>query len=354
MNPLYGSTGRIGSTNRTEFSGPSVLVARVGANAGSVYAVDGNYGVTDNTLVVRLKPAHSVPFVASVLTHADLNRQVYGSGQPLVTGTMLKQLEIPAFAPDEQTRISETLGEADDLIAALERMIAKKQAIKKGMMQQLLTGKTRLPGFTAPWREEVCFSEICDRSSGYWGTDLPAPGREIPARVIRAGDIASDGTLLGWADRHFSTSEWESARCRADDVILTTSGNGLGKACYVREPRGLAASNFVRILRPRPGASGEFLVHVMHSARARQVLDTHTATSAYPNLLPSFFTTPWFSLPPLEEQVAIAGAVRSIDVNLDGLRARLAKARDVKQGMMQELLTGHTRLVEHGGSHSEW
>src|SRR5699024_2359137 len=91
---------------------------------------------------------------------------------------------IPLLVPNdlvEQRRIAAALADADDLIATLERLIAKKQAVKQGMMQQLLTGRTRLPGFTGPWRD-VTIDEIArvtgggtpsTRISSLWGGGIP-------------------------------------------------------------------------------------------------------------------------------------------------------------------------------------
>jgi type I restriction enzyme S subunit len=251
----------------------------------------------------------------------------------------------------DQKRIAEVLWDADDQIATLERLITKKQAIKQGMMQQLLTGKTRLSGFTAPWRAGVSLGNLCEKRSGYWGSDTITPSADIVAGVIRAGDISGDGHLVGTAVRYLSSSEWNKASCHVDDVVITASGNRLGKTFYVRTPSKLAASNFVRILRPRASVSGEYLAYVMQSSKARQELEAHTATSAYPNLLPSFFAEPWLIVPSYDEQIAIVTVLRSSDAQIDALRIRLTKAKDIKQGMMQELLTGRTRLALEKGRH---
>jgi type I restriction enzyme S subunit len=226
----------------------------------------------------------------------------------------------------------------------LEQSEMKKRAITKGLAQELLGGKTRLPGFTEPWRKDCAIADLCEKRTGYWGSDVMAGSGARRARVIRAGDITADGRLTGAADRYFTASQWKYAACRVDDVVITASGNGLGKTFYVADQSGLAASNFVRILRPKAGVSGEYLAHVMRSAPAKAMLETHTATSAYPNLMPSFFTEPWLSIPGYDEQMAIAATLRSSDDETARTRALLAKIKDVKQGMLQELLTGRTRL----------
>jgi len=87
------------------------------------------------------------------------------------------------------------------------------------------------------------------------------------------------------------------------------------------------------------------LSHVLRSAAGLKQLQEHTATSAYPNLRPSFFAATWISLPPISEQTAIAAILSDMDTEIAALEEKLAKARGIKHGMMQELLTGRIRLV---------
>ena len=329
-----------------------LVFARTGASVGKSYL----YNPRDGALVYagflinvapdrqQLNPKFLSIFVRTKEYWDWIARTSVRSGQPGVNGREFAQLPVPVPDIATQDAIARVITDVDDLLGTLDRLIAKKQATKQGMMQQLLTGKTRLPGFMAPWRDRCAINEVCDRSSGFWGTEDPTPSATIAVQVIRAGDITPDGQLAGWADRFFSASENKRAACRVDDVIITASGNGLGKTYYVKRPERLAASNFVRILRPREGVSGEFISYLMRSSMAQAQLEAHTATSAYPNLMASFFVHQWFSLPAFDEQVRIAEALRSVDDELDGLRDRAAKARCVKEGMVQELLTGRTRL----------
>ena len=94
-NDLYGSTGIIGKTNNSSYVGNFILVARVGANAGLLNRAYGQFGVTDNTLVLNLKEPKKIDFIFYTLTNIGLNKLVFGSGQPLVTGKQLKELNIP-------------------------------------------------------------------------------------------------------------------------------------------------------------------------------------------------------------------------------------------------------------------
>lgn len=142
--PLYGSTGLIGSCARPEYLGEALLVARVGANAGRLNYVSGEYGVSDNTIIIKLKSDNNIAFFKYWLIRKNLNTLVFGSGQPLITGTQLKDLALPLPSKKEQTPIAMILSDMDEEIQALEQRLSKTRQIKQGMMQELLTGKTRL------------------------------------------------------------------------------------------------------------------------------------------------------------------------------------------------------------------
>jgi type I restriction enzyme S subunit len=143
--PIFGSTGIIGWSKSSDYGGHKILVARVGANAGTVNIVDGKYCVSDNTLMISLNPEIDLKFVFSFLILFQLNKLVFGSGQPLITGGQLKNIEIPIpKSKQEQTRIATILSDMDAEITALETKLEKYKKVKLGMMQNLLTGKIRL------------------------------------------------------------------------------------------------------------------------------------------------------------------------------------------------------------------
>ena len=145
MFSVYGSTGIIGYTDTYKYDYPTILVARVGANAGTVNKAVDCYDVSDNTLIISLKPNQNIDLLTYILKYKKLNSMIFGSGQPLITGSQLKSLtiEIPVTIAEQQA-IATILTKMDDEITALEAKKAKYEAIKQGMMQQLLTGKIRL------------------------------------------------------------------------------------------------------------------------------------------------------------------------------------------------------------------
>ena len=134
---LYGSTGVIGKTALASYSNPHILVARVGANAGHLTKADGHFGVTDNTLVISLKPGVEIDFAFYYLGNININKLIFGSGQPLITGGVLKALHVLIPSLSEQKKISTHLSSLDGYIHA---EIQKMDALwnhKNGLMQQL-------------------------------------------------------------------------------------------------------------------------------------------------------------------------------------------------------------------------
>ncbi len=269
-----------------------------------------------------------------------------GTGNQANVGTRdIEAIRIPVPPPPEQRAIAEALSDVDALLGGLDRLIAKKRDLKQAAMQQLLTSQTRLPGFHGEWKVAK-LEELVAKATGVWGAQSLGDNHTRYADIIRAGDISPDGELTAAAPRYLSEAEFSKARCQLDDLVITTSGNGLGKVWWCDGRANVAASNFVRVLRPhRTKANGRFLSYVLKSGEAIRQLREHTATSAYPNLRPTFFSTSWISLPLIPEQTAIAAVLTDMDAELAALEQRRAKTRALKQGMMQELLTGRTRLV---------
>ncbi|KAB2928734.1 MAG: hypothetical protein F9K24_21660 [Leptonema illini] len=134
---LYGSTGVIGKTSTASYKGEFILAARVGVNAGLLTKAVGEFGVTDNTLTITLKNTIHLDFVFHYLDNWSLNKLIFGSGQPLITGNQLKALSIFVPSPSEQQRIADCLSSLDELINAQSARVADLKIFKKGLMQRL-------------------------------------------------------------------------------------------------------------------------------------------------------------------------------------------------------------------------
>ena len=347
--PLYGSTGLIGYTDIPDYSGKKILIARVGANAGIINIVDGIYGVSDNTLIVEINDNVDLIFLYSQLYNKKLNHLIFGSGQPLITGAQLKGLDI--LLPQtktEQGAIAAALSETDSLIAAMEKLIAKKRAIKQGTMQELLTGKRRLPWFSGEWveKELATLCEIfCD---GDWIESKDQSNEGI--RLIQTGNIGI-GCFLNKSDkkRFISEQTFTDLNCTEifpNDVLVSRLPDPAGRACLIPKGVGKAITavdcTIIRLNNYNPVL---FVMYTQTPLYQKQV-DLLLAGSTRQRISRKelgMIKVPYFSS---KEQTAIASILSDMDTDIEKLTAKLNKLRHIKQGMMSELLTGHIRLIE--------
>ena len=140
---VYGSTGKIGVCSNYSHQGRYILAARVGANAGFLNYVQGSFGVSDNTLVLDLKDTSSIRFIFYYLLSFNLNRLVFGSGQPLITGGQLKKMKFYLPSLPEQQKIASFLCSVDKKIQLLEKKKEQLELYKKGVMQKIFSREIR-------------------------------------------------------------------------------------------------------------------------------------------------------------------------------------------------------------------
>lgn len=337
--PLFGSTGQIGSCSNPEYHGDAILVARVGANAGKLSFVSGQYGVSDNTIIVKLKPQNNIHFFKYWLTYKNLNSLVFGSGQPLITGTQLKELLLPAPSINEQTAIANVLSDTDELITEFEKLIAKKQAIKTATMQQLLTGLTRLPQFSKHPDGAIKgykSGELGHIPEGWEEREIGkfAPlqrGFDLPASKINEGlypVVYSNG--IANTHNHFQV--------QGPGVVTGRSGT-LGKVHHIEcnfwpHNTSLWVTRFIN-------SDPKFVYYIFKYIG----FERFASGSGVPTLNRNDAHSFKVAIPSsLKEQTAIATILSDMDTELTALERKLAKFLDIKQGMMQQLLTGRIRL----------
>ncbi|MHB2149648.1 restriction endonuclease subunit S [Calditrichota bacterium LG25] len=331
--PVYGSTGVIGKCIKGEYSGKAVLIARVGANAGKVTPVDGEYGVTDNTIIVKIDKSINLNFFWRQLENKRLNSIVFGSGQPLITGTQIKNLPIIIPPLPEQRAIARALSDVDKLLDSLDKLIAKKKAIKQAAMQQLLTGKVRLPGFSGKWvvkrLEEV--SECLDH--------LRVPLNE-KQRANMQGIYPYCGAngILDYINDYVID----------DDVILMAEDGGYfdeykSRPIAYRMKGKIWVNNHAHVLKAKSGYSQGFL---FYSLVHKNILP-YLASGTRAKLNRSEMNKIEIIFPPSKiEQEQISTILANMDAEIQALERQREKIKKIKQGMMQQLLTGRVRLVK--------
>ncbi len=262
-----------------------------------------------------------------------------------ITIVNLMQIAVPPNR-DEQRAIATALSDVDALLGALERLIAKKRDLKQAVMQQLLTGQTRLPGFHGEWEA---------KRLGSLGTFLKGSGVKKDEAMsghlpcVRYGEIYTHHNDVVRAFNSFlSASVATSATpMRHGDLLFAGSGETkeeIGKSvAFVHDCEAYASGDIV-ILRP-DASDAKFLGYYLNSAPIQKQKASRGQGDAVVHIGAASLAAIELTIPPLPEQTAIAAVLTDMDTELAALVQRFTKTRALKQGMMQELLTGKTRLV---------
>lgn len=203
---LYGSTGVIGRTNSASYKENIVLVARVGANAGQMQIGNAPCGVTDNTLVIDAKEWNY--YIYYFLQHYNLNRLVFGSGQPLITGGMLKRIKVRYGCKAERNNITRLLCLIDERIATQNKIIEKLQSLIKGLAAQLTQSGT--PNI-----------RLCDCLECHSSTL-----QENCVSVTGSYPVYGATGLIGYTNNYAYNGE---------SILIVKDGSGVGSLSYVND-----------------------------------------------------------------------------------------------------------------------
>ncbi len=246
----------------------------------------------------------------------------------------------------EQEAIASALSDADGLIESLETLIAKKRQIKHGTMQELLTGKRRLPGFTGKW--ELASLGECLQSRPSYGINAPAvPYSDRLPTYIRITDITQDGRFRPDPRMSVNSTFVDQYYLKESDIVFARTGASVGKSYRYRVEDGplVYAGFLIRITPSESRLFPAYLANYVTTGRYWNWVQMTSMRSGQPGINGNEYCQLPIWLPPIREQVAIAAVLLDMETEIAALDQKLAKARQVKQGMMQELLTGRTRLI---------
>jgi len=228
------------------------------------------------------------------------------------------------------------------LLASLDRLIAKKRDLKTAAMQQLLTGKTRLPGFSGEW-EIKKLGEIAEMGSGGTPTSSVTAYYDGDIPWVSISDMTKGGKVIVRTDRNLTRLGFtnSAAQMFPAGTILYAMYASLGE-CSIAGIS-LCSSQAILGIRPKEKLDVGFLFYFLTSLKS--VVKTLGQQGTQANLNKGMVQDFTLSLPSIPEQTAIADVLSDMDAELTALEKRRDKTRDLKQGMMQVLLTGRTRLV---------
>jgi type I restriction enzyme, S subunit len=309
-----------------EFDTEALLVSGNGANVGYIHYYKGKFNAYQRTYVLSgfLESVKYLQYYMAQKLGDRIRVEVNAGNTPYITRDTLTEMKVALpRRKTEQDAIAVALSDVDALISALDRLIAKKRDLKQAVMQQLLTGKKRLPGFHGDLTE-VDLSKTCSMKSG----------EAITSANIDAFSIYpcyGGNGLRGFTSRFTHDGSY---------ALIGRQGALCGNVFWVEGK--IFASEHAIVVTAFVQTDIRWLTCVLEKMNLNQ----YSESSAQPGLSVSKILKLAITVPPTKaEQTAIADVLLDMDAELAALEQRRDKTRALKQGMMQELLTGRVRLV---------
>lgn len=363
--PCYGGNGLRGYTNSYTHDGEFSLIGRQGALCGNIVYVKGKFFASEHALVVTQQDNVNAKWLSIYLEKMNLNQHSESSAQPGLSAEKLKLLNLifPKSKP-EQTAIATALSDTDALLAELEKLLAKKQAIKTATMQQLLTGKTRLPEFAhradgtpkgslkTEWGdvpedwEVVALGDVGYFQAGV-GFPLTIQGKKSGKYpFFKVSDLNNIGneTYLQASNNYINEQDKELISAKTIPINSIVFAK-IGAAVFLERKRinnqeSLIDNNMMAYI-----PNHKFLYKFAYYCFLRMKLSLLVEVTALPSLSSTELGKTKIFIPKsTTEQTAIAQILGDMDSEITALQARIEKLREIKQGMMQNLLTGKIRL----------
>ena len=330
-----------------------LVFARTGASVGKSYLYnpkDGDLVFAGFLIRVRPNPSLLCPHFLSALVTTGfywnwVRLMSMRSGQPGINSVEYGQLPIPLPLLPEQRDIAAALSDTDALLSSLDRLLAKKRDIKQAVMQQLLTGKQRLPGFSGEWNlkevKDLVQVPVTD------GPHTTPQFQDAGIPFLSVNNIVDN--RINFDDlRYISLSDHElfSKKCKPmkNDILLGKAAS-VGKVALVELEAEFNIWSPIALLRISARYSPKFFYYLFQSSEVIKQITLLTNSSSQGNLGMGDIEKIELNFPSHSEQTAIAAVLSDMDAEIDVLQKRRNKTRVIKQGMMQELLTGRTRLV---------
>jgi type I restriction enzyme, S subunit len=345
-----------------------LLICVRGSSTGRTNYANDSYAIGRGVAAIRASAANDTSYLSYqvIIAVTDILRAATGSTFPSVDGKSFRNIVVPLPPLSEQEAIAEALSDADALIESLEQLLVKKRQLKQGTMQQLLTGKKRLPGFEVkPGYKQTELGEIPED----WRLDqLPevvwfqeGPGvrnyqfTSSGVKLFNGTNIERGRILLGKTSRHISEREayglYSHFLADSGDIVIACSGilvsrfdEKVGVLTNEHLPLCMNTST-MRFKVTSSSLHKEYFRHFLKSQLFKNQIGGTATGSAQLNFGPAHVSNTSLPMPTQAEQEAIAEALSDMDTEITALETKLTKTRQLKQGMMQELLTGRIRLV---------
>ena len=339
--PLYGSTGIIGTTNKPSYNGAMLLVARVGANAGKLQIINEECGVSDNTLIIKPNGNISVSWLYYYLVHCNLNHLVYGSGQPLITGYMLKRIPILLGSKKECDEIASYFTALDAQIAASTSRLSSLKQIKAASLLNMFPQKgetvprVRFKGFQGEWKK-VKIGDVAPLTGGFAFQSGQFKTSGVP--IIRISNILSSG-IVGGDFVYYNEFKGDSEfRLYKGDVVIAMSGATTGKvATFEANDFGYQNQRVGKFSRTNL-VNYELLSKLVSAPNFQKKIISKLTSSAQPNASSKDIDSIDLVVPEeTEEQRALASYFTALDAQITLHRERLEKLKQIKAACLEKM-----------------
>lgn len=353
--PCYGGNGLRGYTETYTHDGIFPLIGRQGALCGNVTLARGKFFASEHAVVVTPKPGIEAVWLSKMLVYMNLNSISEASAQGGLAVSKILKLETALPNIDEQRAIATALSDMDALIEAKTALLEKKRAIKQGAMQELLTGRRRLPGFAVTPMKKTDIGEIpedwdvvnikavCNIDPDSLSSNT-SPDFEFSYISLEG---VSKGKLLNFEQKVFKLAP-SRARKRpkeGDTLFGTVRPNLQSHYLFAKHAGEFVCSTGFAVLRP-VSIYSNFLFQLVLSSLVSVQIDSMISGSNYPAVSSSDVGNLIIPYPKEQEQRAIATVLNDMDAEISVIDEEIIKLRNLKQGMMSELLTGRIRLVK--------
>lgn len=353
--PVYGGNGVTGYTSSSMTVGENIIIGRVGEYCGSVHYVNEACWVTDNALMVKeYMSVVSPKFLAYLLEHLNLGQLRNKGGQPLISQQPIYGIHVNLPPKNEQDGITTSIETWDRSIDLTERMIIAKQERRTWFMQQLLTGKRRLPEFEVSQElRKTPFGSlpvdwayprigaVAKEASERNGEDA---GRPVLSCTKHKGLVDS---LTYFGKQIFSEDLSNYKVVRKSQFAYATNHIDEGSIGYQDAYEEALISPIYTVFQTDETIDDRFLFLVLKTETYRHIFASNTSASVdrRGSLRWSDFAKIHIPRPSINEQQAIVKVIDTADRELDLLRTQLDALREQKKGLMQQLLTGKLRVT---------
>jgi len=335
--PLYGSMGIIGKSSSPTYEGKYILVARVGANAGSINLVEDSFGVTDNTLVIENDSRIDTDFEYYLLKVANLNRYIFGSGQPLVTGSMLKALKVLIPSLPEQLKIASFFTAIDQKISLLKRKKTLLEQYKKGVMQKIFSQEIRFKddnGHEFPKWEKKKLGELTYKTGKKNKGSTPYPIYSINNRegFLPQGDQFEgvDSNSRGYDISLYKIIEEKT-------FAYNPARINVGSIGFSGDLKDIIISSLYVCFKTKQGLEDAYLHHYLKTFQFNKSVLQNVEGGVRDYLFYENFSNIKINLPSNKEQLKIANFLSAIDDKINHTQKQVEKAEVWKKGLMQQM-----------------